>query len=113
MDSIKDLGALCAVLMINVSGWASGVTALFGVLPIPHTWHDWGLTLGSAIIYLIGRIRDRKRVRRRLRAIRPASVAIDPPAADMPVPARAVRRAHAAAIGVETHSQKMRKSASN
>lgn len=113
MDSIKDLAGLCALLTINIAGWAAGLSALLGVLPIPHTAHDWGLTLGSAVLFILGRIRDHKRVRRRLRAVRSTAPVIDAPASDMASPPRAVRRRQAAAVGLETHSAKMRKTATH
>lgn len=102
---MKDIFSIFTFLVINVAGWAAGITALLGVLPIPHSAHDWGLTLGSAVLFVLGRLRDGHNLRKRLRA-----APVVPPVADVPVP-RATRRAHAKALGVPTHSKKARKSA--
>lgn len=110
MDSLKDLGGLFAVMVINIAGWAAGLTALLGVLPIPHTAHDWGLTIGSAVLFILGRIRDRRTVRRRLGALRSAVHPVVPPVEAVTV-SRAARRAHDKYLGVSTHSVNVRKSA--
>lgn len=70
MDSIKDAGGFLALLVVNVTAWMSGASALFGILPIPHSPHDWGLMVGSAVLWIWGRWRTRRKLRTRAAARR-------------------------------------------
>jgi hypothetical protein len=103
MGIVKDLSALAALLLVNTVGFLSGLQALFGVLPIPHNWHDWGLTIGTALLYVWRRVRDNKRVKRHLVQVKKMVV----PDEQAPPPARPARRA--AKPVAEKHSTKMRK----
>lgn len=70
MDSLKDAGGFFALLVVHVAGWMTGASALFGILPIPHSPHDWGLMVGSAILWVWGRYRNRRKLRTRAAARR-------------------------------------------
>ena len=65
MDFVKDAAAGLALLTVQLVGPFADVLS---VLPIPHTPQAWGECVAWFVIYLLARLRDRRRVIRRVRA---------------------------------------------
>lgn len=112
MDFIKDVQALGLLLTLQFAGFVAWLVAalppILAILPIPHSPHEWGLTLASGGLYLLGRHRDHKQKAARVRA-RKVNVAPLPLAPSPPLPNRHTRRAESLPAAEEKHTTKMRK----
>lgn len=112
MDFIKDVQALGLLLIVQLAGFFAWVLAalppVLAILPIPHTAHEWGVAMATGALYLRARHRFYKRRARRA-STPPAIAPVLDAANELPPAPRRARRAHAALLGEEKHTTKVRK----